>query len=42
MIARALGDLPAARAHLETALTINPHFSPLRAPLARAALEELP
>jgi tetratricopeptide (TPR) repeat protein len=42
MIARARGDSAAARAHLEAALSINPHFSPLRAPLARAVLEVLP
>jgi tetratricopeptide (TPR) repeat protein len=42
MIAHARGDDAAARTHLETALSINPYFSPLRAPLARAALEKLP
>jgi tetratricopeptide (TPR) repeat protein len=42
MIARARGDAAVARAHLEAALAINPYFSPLRAPLARAALEALP
>jgi tetratricopeptide (TPR) repeat protein len=42
MIAIARGELAAAREHLETALAINPYFSPLRAPMARAALEDLP
>jgi tetratricopeptide (TPR) repeat protein len=39
MIAASLGDTAAARAHLERALAINPHFSPLHAPAARAALD---
>lgn len=42
MIALAAGDPAAARARLSEALAINPHFSPLRAPLAQRALEELP
>jgi tetratricopeptide (TPR) repeat protein len=41
MIARARSDSAAARTHLKEALAINPYFSPLRAPLARQALEEL-
>jgi tetratricopeptide (TPR) repeat protein len=40
-IARARGDNDAARAHFEEALRINPHFSLLHAPAARAALDEL-
>jgi tetratricopeptide (TPR) repeat protein len=41
MIARANGDKPAASAHLERALDINPHFSTLGPPQASAALEEI-
>jgi tetratricopeptide (TPR) repeat protein len=41
MIAKARGDLDAARTHLATALAINPHFSILHAAEARAALAEL-
>jgi tetratricopeptide (TPR) repeat protein len=41
MIAKALGQTRAARGHLELALRINPHFSVLHAPEARAALDEL-
>ena len=41
MIERALGDTEAARGSLEEAMMINPYFSPLHAPRARAALEEL-
>lgn len=41
MIERALGMDGSARRHLEEALRINPYFSPLRAPAARAALAEL-
>ncbi|MDI5964459.1 tetratricopeptide repeat protein [Streptantibioticus silvisoli] len=38
MIEHALGDAAAARSDLTAALAINPHFSPLYAPSARAAL----
>lgn len=38
-IQRALGQSGQARRHLEEALRTNPHFSPLRAPLARQALD---
>jgi len=41
MIQRALGNADAARASLGTAIEINPHFSVLNAPIARAALAEL-
>ena len=41
MIKRALGDDEGARQELTTALQTNPYFSPLDAPLARAALIEL-
>jgi tetratricopeptide (TPR) repeat protein len=41
MIRLALGDTAGARDELSTALSINPHFSPLAAPLARAALGRL-
>ncbi len=41
MIEKALGKDVAARASLRRALEINPHFSPLQAPRARAALDEL-
>lgn len=41
MIARSLGDEAAARAHLEAALGLNPHFSPLYGPVAREALAGL-
>ncbi|MFD8232793.1 tetratricopeptide repeat protein [Streptomyces sp. NPDC059696] len=41
MIERELGRDGAARRHLTEALRINPHFSPLGAPAARAALEAL-
>jgi tetratricopeptide (TPR) repeat protein len=41
MIQRSLGDQGAARAHLTEALAINPHFSPLWAPAARQALDQL-
>lgn len=37
-IARARGDADAARRYFAEALRINPHFSPLHAPTARAAL----
>ncbi|MFG2676195.1 tetratricopeptide repeat protein [Streptomyces sp. NPDC048445] len=38
MIQQSLGNTDAARDDLTKALTINPHFSPLHAPKARAAL----
>lgn len=38
MIEQALGDTAASLIDLTQALTINPHFSPLHAPRARAAL----
>lgn len=38
MIERGLGDEAATRRHLQEAMRTNPYFSPLRAPLARAAL----
>ncbi|MGW0289551.1 tetratricopeptide repeat protein [Streptomyces tuirus] len=41
MIERSLKHYGAARRHLTAALRINPHFSPLHAPAARAALEAL-
>lgn len=41
MIALALGDTDTAREHLTRALTINPAFSPIDAPAARAALSTL-
>ncbi|NJN19407.1 MAG: tetratricopeptide repeat protein [Oscillochloris sp.] len=41
MIAYAGADHAAAREYLQTALAINPHFSPLRAAQAHATLEEL-
>lgn len=41
MIERSLGNLGAARSHLEAALAANPAFHPLHAPDARAALAEL-
>ncbi|MFJ9516967.1 hypothetical protein ACIRPK_01645 [Kitasatospora sp. NPDC101801] len=40
-IERALGQRDAARTHLAEALRIDPHFSPLYAPQARAALDSL-
>lgn len=40
MIEQALGDTAAAGTDLTTALAINPHFSPLHAPEARAALAD--
>lgn len=39
MIARAAGDRPAARRTLQRALSLNPRFDPLQAPIARASLE---
>lgn len=41
MIAQALGDATAARDHLETALAINPYFSPLSGPVAEQTLATL-
>ncbi|MEU9377370.1 tetratricopeptide repeat protein [Streptomyces sp. NPDC048255] len=41
MIERALGDEAAARRHLQEALRTNPHFSPLRGPLAKQALASI-
>lgn len=35
MIERGLGDVAAARRHLQETMRTNPHFSPLRGPLAR-------
>ncbi|MEU5663126.1 tetratricopeptide repeat protein [Streptomyces longwoodensis] len=41
VIEQAMGRSGAARRHLEEALRINPYFSPLGAPLARAALAQV-
>jgi tetratricopeptide (TPR) repeat protein len=41
MIEKALGNPDGARAHLRAALEINPHFHPVLARQARAALREL-
>ncbi|WP_328581311.1 tetratricopeptide repeat protein [Streptomyces sp. NBC_00370] len=41
MIQRALGNTSAARDGLKQALAVNPHFSPLHAPKAHAALTAL-
>jgi Flp pilus assembly protein TadD len=41
MILAALGRSAEAEAQLTDALAINPHFSPLHAPRARAALDQL-
>jgi len=41
MIAKALGEEDQARAHLQAALALNPHFSVLQADLARATLNAL-
>jgi tetratricopeptide (TPR) repeat protein len=41
MIAAKVGDKEAARTHLQTALAINPHFSPLYTPVAQEALAEV-
>ncbi len=41
MIEKSLGMRRAARADLRRALRINPHFSPLQAPVARRALAQL-
>ena len=40
MIEMAVGDLPAARRSLTSALDLNPHFSVLHAPRAQAALDQ--
>lgn len=41
LIEQALGRSEQARVSLDTALDINPYFSPVQAPLARAALDAL-
>lgn len=41
IIEMSLGDLPAARQSLSSAMEINPYFSPLHAPRAQAALDQL-
>lgn len=41
MIEKSLGMTAAARVHIGAALAINPHFSPLYAPLAKRTLQEL-
>ena len=41
MIQKALGDKAAALSDLQKAIAINPHFSPLQAPIAQQALSEL-
>jgi hypothetical protein len=41
VIERALGQTRAAQTHLGEALAVNPYFSPIDAPAARAALSEL-
>src|ERR1700754_3212406 len=41
MIERELEKFASARRHLQEALQINPYFSPLRVPLAQAALAAL-
>lgn len=41
MIAAKLGDNEAARIHLQETLSINPHFSPLYAPIAQEVLAAL-
>lgn len=41
MVELAVGDLPAARVSLSSALALNPHFSTLHAPRAQAALAGL-
>jgi hypothetical protein len=40
MIAAKVGDNEAARTHLQETLKINPHFSPLYAPVAQEQLTE--
>lgn len=39
MIARKRGDIAAAQTHLQTALQINPYFSPLYAPIVQQELQ---
>lgn len=41
LIQKALGNIDAARTDLQKAIAINPHFSPLQAPIAQQALTEL-
>lgn len=41
MIRRALDDVRGARADLSRSLALDPHFSPLHAPAARAALQRI-
>jgi lipopolysaccharide biosynthesis regulator YciM len=41
VIEKSLGDKAAAVQDLTTALTINPQFSPLQAPVATQALQQL-
>jgi tetratricopeptide (TPR) repeat protein len=41
LIEKALGHTDAARSDLQTAVSINPHFSPLQAPITQQALSEL-
>lgn len=41
MIQKALGNNAAARESLRQALSINPYFSPMQAPIAQQALEDL-
>jgi tetratricopeptide (TPR) repeat protein len=41
MIQKALGNNAAAQDDLQKAIAINPHFSPLQAPIAQRALSEL-
>ena len=40
MIAQKRGDAARAHMHLQTALEINPYFSPLYAPIAQQAIQE--
>ncbi|MGY4391671.1 tetratricopeptide (TPR) repeat protein [Streptomyces sp. TE12347] len=41
LIEQGLGDEEAARRHLQEAMRTNPHFSPLRGPLAKQALTSI-
>jgi tetratricopeptide (TPR) repeat protein len=41
LIEKALGNADQARSDLQIAVSINPHFSPLQAPIAQQALSEL-
>ena len=41
LIEKALGNTDAARSDLQTAIAINPNFSPLQAPIAQQALTDL-